>query len=140
MIQTSLLIQMDAVTMKDELEALFCEAFACQREALFNHPHTSILADGKRLIQTLLSDQDRIVLDSVKEKDRIKTLYQVTPKDDHSCTVTLSESAESDVKSRQLNYVFFSLPVVNLFTKKRLKRKLLIIKAQVENRSVYADH
>lgn len=139
MIQTSLLIQMDAVTMKDELEALFCEAFACQREALFNHPHTSILADGKRLTQTLLSDQDRIVLDSVKEKDRIKTLYQVTPKDNHSCTVTLSETAESDIKSRQLNYMFFSLPVVNLFTKKRLKRKLLIIKARVENRSVYAD-
>lgn len=128
----SLLINAPADQAQNCLESLFCEAFHCEKAQLTAKTHTLKDAQGHPLIQSLKRSGPDLILSTQKESDTVTTTYTIVPVDERSCTIKLAETALSSVKSRQLNYSFFSLPVVDLITKKRLKRRLRVLKLRIE--------
>lgn len=133
MTKTSIIVNKEASIVKHQLETLFCDAFGCSNNELTHKQHKTKRSDGSELIQTLSASLNGLTLISLNGKDTVNTIYQIDGLDETSCRLTLTETAHSEVKSRQLNYTFFSLPVIELFTKKKLKRNLAVLKYRIEN-------
>lgn len=132
MSHVSMLITAPADQARNILESLFCEAFHCDKAQLDSKTHTQQDAQGHKMTQSLKLSGPDLILTTQKDADTVTTTYTIVPLDASSCTIGLSETALSSVKSRQLNYSFFSLPVVDLITKKRLKRRLRVLKYRIE--------
>jgi hypothetical protein len=132
MSHVSLLINAPADQAKNILESLFCEAFHCDQAQLTSKTHTLQDAQGHTMTQSLKLIGPDLILTTQKDADTVTTTYTIVPQDETRCTICLSETALSSVKSRQLNYSFFNLPVIDLFTKKRLKRRLRVLKIRIE--------
>lgn len=132
MSHVSMTVMAPADQAKSILEALFCEAFKCDRAHLSAVPHTQHDAQGRPLTQTVTFSGPDLILNTRKDTDTVISTYTILPQDETSCLITMSETAQSTSKSRQLNYTFFSLPVVDLILKKRLKRRLAVLKYRIE--------
>jgi hypothetical protein len=133
MTKSSIIVNKEASIVKHQLESLFCDAFSCSSNEVYSKQHKTKRADGSELIQTLTAQENGLTLTSLTGKDTVSTIYQIDSLDGSSSRLTLTETAHSEVKSRQLNYTFFSLPVIELFTKKKLKRNLAVLKYRIEN-------
>lgn len=132
MSHVSMLINVPSDQARNILESLFCEAFHCDKAQLASKTHTQQDAQGKIMTQSFKLAGPDLILTTQKDADTVTTTYTIVPLDASSCTIGLSETALSTIKSRQLNYSFFSLPVVDLITKKRLKRRLRVLKVRIE--------
>jgi len=132
MSHVSMAVMAPAPKAKSILQTLFCEAFKCDNSTLCTKAHTQHDAQGHLLTQLVTLSGPDLILTTRRDTDTVTSTYTILPQDENSCLITLSETAQSTTKSRQLNYAFFSLPVVDLILKKRLKRRLSVLKYRIE--------
>lgn len=124
---TSVVIYASPSVVYAALENLFAQAFNCSIAQL-DRP----LTVGNQTQALVRRPVDQISLTTQTATDTHTATYTLTP-EEGGTRLSLDEVATSTQWSRRLNYVVFSLPLIDRVAKKRLRQRLVRIKYSIES-------
>jgi hypothetical protein len=124
---TSVLINASPAVVYAALEHLFAQAFNCS-PAQLDLPVTV----GDRTQTLVRQPMDQVTLTTQTATDTNTAIYALTA-EDGGTRLSLDEVATSTQWSRRLNYVVFSLPLIDRVAKKQLRLRLDRIKHSIES-------
>lgn len=124
---TSVLIYASQPVVYAALENLFAQAFNCS-PAQLDRPVTV----GDRTQTLVRQPMDQVSLTTQTATDTNTATYTLVPEAEGT-RLSLNEVATSTQWSRRLNYVVFSLPLIDRVAKKHLRIRLERIKHSIES-------